>query len=69
VIVRPVKVLSDLFLVLVDKLIIDLIVNASAWLVGLSGRGLRLVQNGNTGFYVFAMVFGIIILFVIRLLI
>ena len=52
VIVKPLKVLSDLFLVLVDKLIIDLLVNAVAWVVGLSGRMLRLVQSGNTGFYV-----------------
>jgi NADH-quinone oxidoreductase subunit L len=69
VFVKPIKVLSDLFLVLVDKLVIDLLVNASAWIVGLSGRTLRLIQNGNTGFYVFAMVFGMIVLFVIRLLI
>ena len=69
IIVKPLKVLSDLFLVLVDKLIIDLFVNAVAWFVGLFGRTLRLVQSGNTGFYVFAMVFGIIVLFVIRLLI
>jgi len=69
IIVKPLKVLSDLFLVLVDKLIIDLFVNAIAWIVGLFGRTLRLVQSGNTGFYVFAMVFGIIVLFVIRLLI
>ncbi|MFI5221731.1 MAG: NADH-quinone oxidoreductase subunit L [Bacteroidia bacterium] len=69
IIVRPLKTLSDLFLVLVDKLIIDLIVNAAAWFVGLSGRTLRLIQNGNTGFYIFAMVFGIIILFAIRLFI
>jgi len=68
-IVKPLKVLSDLFLVLIDKLVIDLVVNATAWVVGLSGRTLRLVQNGNTGFYVFAMVFGIIVLFVIRLFI
>lgn len=66
--VKPIKVLSDLFLVLVDKLIIDMVVNASAWLVGLTGRTLRLVQNGNTGFYVFAMVIGMIVLLVIRLL-
>ena len=69
IIVKPLKVLSDLFLVLVDKLIIDLLVNTVAWVVGLSGRTLRLVQTGNTGFYVFAMVFGIIVLFVLRLLI
>jgi NADH-quinone oxidoreductase subunit L len=67
--VRPIKVMSDLFLVLVDKLIIDLVVNAAAWFVGAAGRTVRLVQNGNTGFYVFAMVFGMIVLFVIRLLV
>lgn len=69
VFVKPIKVLSDLFLVLVDKLIIDLAVNATAWLVGISGRTLRLLQTGNTGFYIFAMVTGMIILFVIRLFI
>ncbi len=69
VFVKPIKVLSDLFLVLVDKLFIDLAVNATAWIVGFTGRTVRLVQNGNTGFYIFAMVTGMIILFVIRLFI
>jgi NADH-quinone oxidoreductase subunit L len=67
--VKPIQVLSDLFLVLVDKLIIDLLVNATAWFVGLTGRTLRLLQTGNTGFYIFAMVSGMIILLVIRLFI
>jgi NADH-quinone oxidoreductase subunit L len=67
--VKPIQVLSDLFLVLVDKLIIDLLVNATAWFVGLTGRTLRLLQTGNTGFYIFAMVLGMIILLVIRLFI
>jgi NADH-quinone oxidoreductase subunit L len=68
VIVKPLLVLSDLFMVLVDKLIIDLAVNAVAWVVGFSGRMLRLVQTGNTGFYIFAMVLSMVVLFVIRLL-
>ncbi|MFN9518500.1 MAG: NADH-quinone oxidoreductase subunit L [Bacteroidota bacterium] len=67
-IVRPVTIASDLFLVLIDKLIVDLIVNATGWMVMLAGRTLRLLQTGNTGFYVLAMVAGIIVLFVIRLL-
>jgi NADH-quinone oxidoreductase subunit L len=68
IIVKPMLILSDLFLVLVDKLIIDLVVNAVAWVVGLTGRATRLLQTGNTGFYIFAMVFSMIVLFVIRLL-
>ncbi len=67
--VKPIQVLSELFLVLVDKLIIDLLVNATAWFVGLTGRTIRLIQTGNTGFYIFAMVSGMIILLVIRLFI
>jgi NADH-quinone oxidoreductase subunit L len=69
VIVKPMLVLSDLFMVVVDKLIIDLAVNAVAWMVGVSGRALRLVQTGNTGFYIFAMVLSMVVLFVIRLLV
>jgi NADH-quinone oxidoreductase subunit L len=67
IVVRPITVLSDLFLVLVDKLILDLVVNLSGWTVYLAGRTLRLLQTGNTGFYVLAMVAGIIVLFLIRL--
>ncbi|MCU0443241.1 MAG: NADH-quinone oxidoreductase subunit L [Bacteroidia bacterium] len=68
IIVKPMLILSDLFLVLVDKLIIDLSVNAVAWFVGLTGRATRLLQTGNTGFYIFAMVLSMVVLFVIRLL-
>ncbi|MGB3078163.1 MAG: NADH-quinone oxidoreductase subunit L [Saprospiraceae bacterium] len=53
----------------IDKMIIDRVVNGSGWLVDFSGRTLRLLQNGNTGFYVFAMVIGMVVLFIIRLLI
>lgn len=67
-IVKPIMVMSDLFLVLIDKLIIDLVVNATAWIVSTTGKTVRLIQNGNTGFYVFAMVIGMMVLFVIRLI-
>jgi hypothetical protein len=55
-------------MVVVDKLIIDLAVNAIAWFVGLTGRITRLFQTGNTGFYIFAMVLSMVVFFVIRLL-
>lgn len=69
VFVKPITVLSDLFLVLVDKLIIDLAVNATAWIVATTGKTMRLLQTGNTGFYVFAMVIGMMVLLIIRLFI
>lgn len=69
VFVKPIIVLSDLFLVLVDKLIIDLAVNATAWIVATTGKTMRLIQTGNTGFYVFAMVIGMMVLLIIRLFI
>jgi len=66
--VKPIIVLSDLFMVVVDKLIIDLAVNIIAWFVSIIGRTARLIQTGNTGFYIFAMVLSMVVLFVIRLL-
>lgn len=68
-IVNPLTVLSDLFLVVIDKLFVDLIVESIAAITGFIGRALRLLQSGNTGAYVFAMVFGMIVLFVIRIFI
>jgi NADH-quinone oxidoreductase subunit L len=69
VFVRPVMLLSDIFLVLIDKLIIDLFVNAVAWLAISLGKGARLVQTGNTGFYVFAMVISMIVLLALQFII
>jgi NADH-quinone oxidoreductase subunit L len=54
--------LSDLFLVIVDKLIIDLLVHLVAFIVTQVGRLLRLVQTGHLGFYMFAMVISMVIL-------
>ena len=66
---QPFFRLSEFFGGWIDKLIIDRVVNGTAWWVNATGRTMRLFQNGNTGFYVFAMVTGMIILFIIRLLI
>jgi len=65
--VRPMMVLSDLFYVLVDKLIVDLLVMASAWIIGFTGRTIRLVQTGNTGLYLFLMVIGMMVFMLIQL--
>jgi NADH-quinone oxidoreductase subunit L len=67
VFVRPMMVLSDLFYVLVDKLVVDLLVMASAWIVGFTGRTIRLVQTGNTGLYLFLMVIGMMVFMFIQL--
>jgi len=65
--VRPMMVLSDLFYVLVDKLIVDLLVMARAWIIGFTGRTIRLVQTGNTGLYLFLMVIGMMVFMLIQL--
>jgi NADH-quinone oxidoreductase subunit L len=68
-ITRPVFKLSDWWGQFVDKLVIDRAVNALARSLEISGKTLRLFQNGHTGFYVFAMVIGMVVFFIIRLLI
>ncbi len=69
IITKPIFRLSEWFGGFVDKQIVDRMVSGSANLVDLGGKTLRLFQSGNTGFYVFAMVVGMIMLFIIRLLI
>lgn len=66
---KPLFRLSQWFGSFIDRQIVDRIVNNTADMVDMSGRTLRLFQSGNTGFYVFAMVVGMIVLFIIRLLI
>lgn len=61
VFVNPIRKLSDL-LYSFGEFLIDLVVNGSGRLVQfLSGR-FRLLQTGETGFYVFAMVLGIVMI-------
>ena len=67
-ITKPTLKASKWFGTFFDKNIVDGFVNLITDVVGIGGRTLRLVQSGNTGAYVFAMVVGIIVLFIIRLL-
>jgi NADH-quinone oxidoreductase subunit L len=68
-IVTPVFKLSEWFGNIFDKKILDQIVNRTATTMTAGGQALRLFQGGNTGTYVLAMVIGIVVLFIIRLLI
>lgn len=62
VIVKPLQFISKVFDSVVEKLFIDNIVNGTGRAVTWSSKTLRLIQTGNTGFYIFAMVISIIIL-------
>jgi len=68
VIVNPMLVLSDLLLVLIDKLVIDLLVNLTALIVDSTGRIYRLIQTGSTGFYLIAMVLSMVIVMFIQII-
>lgn len=60
VIRKPLDVLSGFFYRVMDTKIIDGIVNGLGWSTNEASKGLRLVQSGNVGFYIFMMVVGII---------
>ncbi|MHA4893982.1 NADH-quinone oxidoreductase subunit L [Pedobacter sp. PWIIR3] len=60
VIRKPLDLLSTFFYKIVDNKIIDGIVNGLGWGTSEASKGLRLVQSGNVGFYIFMMVIGII---------
>ncbi|MBE7178121.1 MAG: NADH-quinone oxidoreductase subunit L [Mucilaginibacter polytrichastri] len=57
---KPLDALSTFFFKVVDKRGIDGVVNGLGKGSMESSRALRLLQTGNVGFYIFAMVFGII---------
>ncbi|HCN83431.1 MAG TPA: NADH-quinone oxidoreductase subunit L, partial [Sphingobacteriaceae bacterium] len=57
---KPLDALSQFFFKVVDKSGIDGLVNGLGKTTFASGRGLRLLQSGNVGFYIFMMVIGII---------
>lgn len=55
-IVRPLNGLAVFFYQVVDRKGIDGLVNGAGKAVGETGKGLRLLQSGNVGFYIFMMV-------------
>ncbi|SEL52131.1 NADH-quinone oxidoreductase subunit L [Parapedobacter koreensis] len=61
-IVRPLNALSVFLYRMVDKSGIDGVVNGLARSVGESGKGIRLLQSGNVGFYIFMMVIAVVVL-------
>ena len=66
IIIKPMYLLSQALDVVIERLMIDRIVNGAGKVVTWGGKTLRLVQTGNTGFYIFAMVISIIILLVVK---
>ncbi len=61
---RPLNALSRFFYKIMDKSIIDGLVNGSGKAAVETSKGFRLLQTGNIGFYIFMMVFGVIALLV-----
>ena len=66
VVVKPLNFLSRASDAVLERLLIDRIVNNTGRVVTWGGKTLRLIQTGNTGFYIFAMVISIIILMVAK---
>ncbi len=67
VIAKPLMALSAFFQSVVEKAGIDAVVNGVGRGVKWGGGRMRLLQNGQVGFYIFAMVIGMIVLLVISL--
>ncbi|RYY62336.1 MAG: NADH-quinone oxidoreductase subunit L [Chitinophagaceae bacterium] len=66
VIVQPISRFAGFLTNVVERLVIDGVVNGVGRLVNYSGRQLRLLQSGQVGSYVLLMVFGILVVFVIQ---
>jgi NADH-quinone oxidoreductase subunit L len=64
-IVNPLNRFAGLLKNIVEKQIIDGAVNGTGKLVQYSSRKLRLIQNGQVGYYILFMVVGIILLFLL----
>lgn len=67
-IVRPINWLSAFFGNVVDQRGIDGVVNGAGKAIFDTGKVLRLLQNGNVGFYLLMMVIGVIAIFIYGLL-
>ena len=58
--VRPLNSLSVFFGKIFDRKVIDGLINGLGDLFVSSGKGIRLLQSGHVGFYIFMMVIGVI---------
>jgi NADH-quinone oxidoreductase subunit L len=66
IVMKPLNGLSKALDAVIEKLFIDRIVNGTGRVVTWGGKTLRLVQTGNTGFYIFAMVISVIIILAVK---
>lgn len=66
IIARPLFMLAKAVDAIVERLMIDRFVNNTGRAVTWSGKTLRLLQTGNTGFYIFAMVISIVLLLLVN---
>jgi len=66
--VKPINWLSVFFAHVVDASGIDGLVNAIGKSTFMTGKGVRLLQSGNVGFYLLLMVVGAIAIFIYGLL-
>jgi NADH-quinone oxidoreductase subunit L len=66
-IVKPLNGLADFFNRVIEKNVIDGLVNGTGRLVQYGSRQLRYLQSGQVGGYVLLMVIGIVFLFVVQL--
>jgi NADH-quinone oxidoreductase subunit L len=57
---KPLDAISGVFYRVFDQKVIDGIVNGLGWGTSETSKGIRLLQSGNVGFYIFMMVAGII---------
>jgi len=65
-ITKPLNGLSKVIDAVVEKLVVDGIVNGTGRIITWGGKSIRLAQSGNTGFYIFAMVISIIVILVVK---
>ncbi|MBS1651143.1 MAG: NADH-quinone oxidoreductase subunit L [Bacteroidetes bacterium] len=65
IIQKPIDVVSSFFSKVVDNQVIDGIVNGVGTFVKTSGSAVRLLQQGNIGFYIISMVVGVIMCIVL----
>ena len=68
-IVRPLYLFSTIMYEIVDRSLVDRVVNGTAVLVRGLGQAFRRVQTGNTGFYVFMMAAAVLLLITIKMLV
>jgi NADH-quinone oxidoreductase subunit L len=66
-IVRPIQALGDFFNRIIERMVIDGLVNGTGRLVQYGSRQLRYLQSGQVGGYVLLMVIGMVLLFVVQL--